>query len=173
VYKRQGTIRAFGYSSPSSAETFNLANEVISATQQERFDSCIFATACILTIEPETGIFQYTNAGHTLPVLCPQIEQMRTLPIGGLPFGVSQLGYTEIEESLEPGDRIFLCTDGLIEARRDNEMFGENRVMSCLHEYAKLKTDDVLEQMCKILYSWTGGKSQDDVAMILIERHSD
>ena len=68
-------------------------------------------------IDPLTGRFDYVTAGHPSPV---------KLPGGGVPFEVEGAGlpvgmlddaaYEDVTLTLEPGDRLYFYTDGVIEA---------------------------------------------------------
>ena len=60
------------------------------------------------------------------------------LEIGGLPFGLPQLADSEIaygagRVQLEPGDLLFIFTDGVVEAVNDRgEEFGEPRLVPAI-----------------------------------------
>jgi hypothetical protein len=90
-----------------------------------------FTTAVLGTLTMDSGILHYVNAGHPPPLLLrrgkvvARLDRGRRLPLG---LGASRLDVAE--ESLEPGDRLLLFTDGVTEARdRSGDMFGETRLI--------------------------------------------
>ena len=59
----------------------------------------------------------YVTAGHPAPVLLSDRATCRNLAVGGFPIGmVMQPEYKERTIDLNPGDRLFVYTDGLLEA---------------------------------------------------------
>jgi hypothetical protein len=78
-----------------------------------------FATAVHVLVDLETGDYQLTNAGHP-PVLVWSGETRRWVPdeVRGTALGV--VPEPEIQTStgtLEPGQALLLCTDGVVETR--------------------------------------------------------
>jgi sigma-B regulation protein RsbU (phosphoserine phosphatase) len=80
------------------------------------------------------GELVIANAGHLPPYLN---SQEVALP-GGLPLGVLPEGeYAETRLYLHPGDRIMMCSDGVVEARRaGGELFGFERVHNLSNQSA-------------------------------------
>ena len=75
------------------------------------------------------------NAGHNPPIIlraADQTDYLRTRP--GLVLGaMSGIKYRSQEVSLEPGDSIYLYTDGVTEQTdAHGELFGEERLLSTL-----------------------------------------
>ncbi|HEX8713657.1 MAG TPA: PP2C family protein-serine/threonine phosphatase [Terracidiphilus sp.] len=80
------------------------------------------------------GELVVANAGHLPPYLN---SQEVALP-GGLPLGVLEDGeYPETRLYLHPGDRILMCSDGVVEARGESgELFGFERVHNLSNQSA-------------------------------------
>jgi phosphoserine phosphatase RsbU/P len=77
----------------------------------------------------------FANAGHPRPILVSADGEAREVgPTGTILGFTSDVEYTTTELLLEPGDTLFLYTDGVTEARRDGELFGEERLMAILAE---------------------------------------
>ncbi|NIP90020.1 MAG: serine/threonine-protein phosphatase, partial [Gammaproteobacteria bacterium] len=78
----------------------------------------MFVTLLYAVLDPDTGTCTSTNAGHH-PALCVrrqgslEFAQPTGPPIGVLPDAT----WEESELRLEPGDTIFIYTDGIVEAR--------------------------------------------------------
>ena len=79
--------------------------------------------------------------------------------------------FTERTLLLEPGDRIFMYTDGVTEARNpQEEMFGEQRMTDALDTLKDLPGDELLVKMRECISSFAGGAQQfDDVTMLLLD----
>ena len=71
---------------------------------------------------------------------------------------------------LEPNDILVLYTDGVVEARRDGELFGDDRLLEVLDQY----DTDVAAGLPSTLFArvreFTGGRLPDDVAIVALSR---
>jgi phosphoserine phosphatase RsbU/P len=81
--------------------------------------------------DPETSRFQYVMAGHPAPVVVPAAGPPAPLDGGGLPIGmIEQATYADETVVLQPGDRLYFYTDGVIEALNASEQeFGFTRLV--------------------------------------------
>jgi len=99
-------------------------------------DADMFVTAWIGILDERTGLLRYVNAGHNPPyvhrVATGAIEPLEA--VSGLVLGgMKGLRYKTYETRLEPGDLLFLYTDGVTEAHNAfNELFGESRLEEVL-----------------------------------------
>lgn len=104
----------------------------------------MFVTFFIGIYDLNTGVLNYSNAGHDGPVIIENniVNKLEVIP--NLPLGVfSDFDYEEQETKLEKDALIFLYTDGLTEAMNFNkEEFGEVRMMEAIHSIVN-KNDDV------------------------------
>ena len=87
----------------------------------------------------------------------------------GLPLGVFERhGYSESELHLERGDLVFAHTDGLIEARREGEMYGTERLSQLV---AGLAGSHAAQELVRAVHEdvtgWADGISDDAVALAL------
>jgi len=68
-------------------------------------------------LNPITGAFSFTNAGHNYPLLLPSSGESRYLKQTNLPLGsLKNRSYKKDEVVLNPGDTLIICTDGILEA---------------------------------------------------------
>ena len=97
--------------------------------------SGIFMAACLLDIDPASRHIALWSGGVP-DVLIHSGDQVVRITSRHLPLGVVQtekLGCEPEIVSFSLGSRIYLYSDGLIEARNgNNEMFGDERIESCL-----------------------------------------
>jgi serine phosphatase RsbU (regulator of sigma subunit) len=69
---------------------------------------------------------------------------------------------------LEDGDLLFLYTDGVIEARKDGDLFGEDRLQNLVRRKganAQLLPGLVLDN----ILAFSADRLQDDVAILAVE----
>ena len=98
----------------------------------------IFITMLYCIIDTQEMTLEYTNAGHCEPLIIKGNDKS-ILTLGGaknLPLGVMpEREYTHEKISINPGDTVFLYTDGVIEARnRKSEQFGMERLCKTLQK---------------------------------------
>jgi sigma-B regulation protein RsbU (phosphoserine phosphatase) len=122
--------------------------------------------------DPERNRFSYVMAGHPSPVILPARGPAAPLPGAGLPIGMIEHATFEDEGViLEPGDRLYFYTDGVIEAlNASEEEFGPARLMTAieaLRDHPLRPTVDIIADM---IVDWSGGQLSDDVSLLAIER---
>ena len=114
------------------------------------------------------GRLRWANAGHSPPVLLgPDGE--RSLRATGVPLGVEEEPrYEEREDRFGPGDVLFAATDGLVEARRDGVLFGDERLLEILADHAlRLAPDELVAIVRREVESWTPDLDDDLVVLAL------
>ena len=116
----------------------------------------------------------YVNAGHEDPVIYQGAQKEYALCSEEHDFvlGINpDAQFTERTLHLSPGDKLFLYTDGVTEAKNEkDEMFGEERMVSGLNEYRSLSGEELLTGMRKRIADFAGEAAQfDDVTMLLME----
>jgi PAS domain S-box-containing protein len=128
-----------------------------------------FVTAFFGLLDPRTGEFRYASAGHPSPYLRRSSGEIQTLGDGSLPVGViPDITWDTDEAALQVGDTLLLYTDGVVEARRDREPFGEER----LERLVRRKNVSVAHLPRLILdqvLAFTGGNLIDDVALLAVQ----
>ena len=117
------------------------------------------------------GRLLWAGAGH-LPPIHVSGTCVRTLEPHGLPLGVERSpGYGESELELAPGDLVFAFTDGLVEARREQETYGTHRLAAIVGSLAQsLAPKDLVGAVHDEIADWSGGLGDDAVALALRRR---
>ena len=117
--------------SSSTAELIGKLNEKCC----ENNENCMFITLFYCVLNVETGKLTYTNAGHNPPLLCRKKGECSMLPLtAGVPLGISfPEDFSEGTVTLEPGDTLFIYTDGVTEAMNaSGEEYGEGRLQKAI-----------------------------------------
>jgi serine phosphatase RsbU (regulator of sigma subunit) len=129
-----------------------------------------FITLLYLTIDARTGELACASAGHPPPRLLRRGGKPEPLAVGGLALGIDgDQDYEEARIRLEPGDAIVLFTDGLLEARRDGELYGEARLDEALSAHADLSAQQLAYALLADCHAY-GGELGDDCAIVVLKK---
>ena len=116
------------------AEAVTEANRRICASNKAE----LFVTAWIGVLDPKNGALEYVNAGHNRPFLRRANGEIeKVMGKGGRFLGMFEdAAYRVNGVKLEPGDVIYLYTDGITEAMNSKgEQFGEARFCAAFSGY--------------------------------------
>lgn len=132
----------------------------------QRLGDNYLATCLYVVYDPLAGELRLANAGHIPPVLVRADSghgELLDLPTGA-PIGVGGVPFEEVRVRVEPGDRIVMCTDGLVELR--GEDIGVRLAVLCesaAHPAASM--DEACDTIIRALNPRGGRK--DDVALLM------
>lgn len=132
----------------------------------------MFVTAWLGVWTISSGRFICANAGHNPPLIRRPggaFEYLRLRP-GFVLAGMEEVRYRQYEERLEPGDEIFLYTDGVVEAAdAENRLFGEARLKAVLDEFPTGDPASLLHSVRESIWAFAGGAPQnDDITMVAL-----
>jgi serine phosphatase RsbU (regulator of sigma subunit) len=129
-----------------------------------------FVTMAYLIIDLPRGSVACAAAGHPTPRLVRPDGTVSTLPAGGLALGVEgDQEYDDVEEQFPPGAAVVLYTDGVLEARRTGEMYGEERLDALLARRAALPADELARAILADCREFAGGELDDDAAVVVLK----
>jgi hypothetical protein len=131
-----------------------------------------FTTAVLGILDVDTGLLRYINAGHPAPLLLRHGKVVTRLDRGRrLPLGLDDTRMEIAEEWLERGDRLLLFTDGVTEARRGRQLFGEARLIDLVrqHTTAGLPAPETLRRLCHAVLDHYDGPPADDATLVFVE----
>ena len=142
-------------------------------TLMQQFGDKSFVTAVLCELDLDSGRMRYVNAGHPFPLLLRRHQAVRELTGGRrLPFGLSGGEPVPGEEVLEPGDRLLLYTDGVVEARNTaGEVFGVERLVDFTERAAQADTPapETLRGLAHRVAAFQQGPPRDDATLMLLE----
>lgn len=128
------TIHAYAQNNVAVADIFTNANYQLC----EGNDAGLFVTAWMGFLNLKTGELKYANAGHNHPLIRRKNGTFEYLkgPAGLVLGGMEGIAYKEQQLTMEPGDELFLYTDGVVEAtNKDEELYGDDRLRDCLNAH--------------------------------------
>jgi sigma-B regulation protein RsbU (phosphoserine phosphatase) len=122
--------------------------------------------------DPAHSRFGYVMAGHPAPIALPRSGPAAPLQGRGLPIGmIADATFDDEAVILEPGDRLYFYTDGVIEALNASEQeFGHVRLLAEIERLRCRPLRDGLDVIAEAIVSWSGGHLGDDVSLLAIER---
>jgi len=167
MMRAKAILRAAVFESPHSISTaVRYANENLA----ENNEAEMFVTAWIGVYDRTKGEIAYVNAGHNPPLIRRadgSVEWLRSK--NGLPLAaVGGILYSSSRVTLNPGDSLFLYTDGVTEAANtDLEMYGEARLEKILAQSA----GNCAQAVAADIAAFTAGAEQsDDLTMLVFDR---
>ena len=133
----------------------------------------MFVTVWLGILEISTGKLTAANAGHEFPAICKKggsfelYKDTHGFVVGGME-GVHYKGY---DLQLNPGDKLFVYTDGVPEATDGSgEMFGTDRMIETLSSCTDNTPKEILQGVRNAVDSFVGDAEQfDDLTMMCLE----
>lgn len=133
----------------------------------------MFITVFCAILDTQTGEVRYTNGGHNPPVIMKKTGEVRYLDCSGdLVVGImGGMPYSSRRLLLEPGERIFLYTDGVTEAMNaSDEIFTNERLLEVLSLCADRPVAEIVSCVGDAVNEFCQGTPQyDDITMVVLQ----
>ncbi len=159
------TFRSLARRYPEPGAFLAAVNEVV----LEEVELGKFVTMIYMKVDPARTELACASAGHPRPRLLRADGAVESLPVGGLALGiVGSQHYEEIRIPYAPGDAVVLYTDGVIEARRERELYGTPRLDDFLRRNSRLGARDLADAVLADCRRFAGGPLLDDCAVVVV-----
>ena len=161
------SIRAAAVREQSPARVLHLLNEtIVDQVADNRFLTMAYVR---LRSEGDSAHLTVACGGHPAPVIVRAsggIEQVRApgMIVGSLP----NAEFSEESVVLGPGDAIVLYTDGVIEARCEEEIFGEQRLLDLLADCPGQDARAIANTVRQAVGDFLPGLPRDDMAILVM-----
>jgi serine phosphatase RsbU (regulator of sigma subunit) len=160
-------FRSLAREHPEPGDFLAFANDVV----VDEIAPGKFITMAYMTIDGVHGDVRCASAGHPPPRLILPDGTVRGLEASGLVLGIdSGQHYEEVHADLPSGSVIVVYTDGVIEARRDGELYGVERLDALLAKRRELPARELAVAVTEDCRAFAGGELGDDVAVVVIRR---
>ena len=151
---------------PDPAELLAQANEVALG----ELAGGTFVTMACLTVDPVTGAVRAASAGHPAARVVAAGGELSLVAPRGLALGIeANQRYAAVETTLEHGAALCVFTDGLVEARREGDQYGEERLHAALSSGSELSAQALAEHVVADARAFAG-EPGDDYAVVVIRR---
>ena len=134
----------------------------------------MFVTLIVGIIDLRSGSMTYCNAGHNPPLLIhPSGDTMFLHEIHGIPLGIfDHVDYSSGTVQLSEGDLLFLYTDGVTEAiREDDAFYGEERMIELIRNNHTHSPSGLITLLKQDVQEWMKGVEQaDDITLLAVKK---
>ncbi len=158
-------LRAWSVRDPSPAQALRGLDDGLRAADTEHF-----CTAVVLRLRPVPGGWscRFAVGGHGLPLLSgPGGPPVEVGTPGSLVGALDEPEFHDSELVLEPGQLLVLCTDGVDEARRDREFFGEHRIAAVVEEHLG-GPSGLVDALLRAVLDFQDDSPRDDIAIVAL-----
>jgi sigma-B regulation protein RsbU (phosphoserine phosphatase) len=162
-------IRAAAFSRDDPGTTLTRVNELLLSDSR----SDLFVTAWFGVWDPETGVIEYSSAGHNPPLVIHADGHSEELKSKGIALGVIETVTLEKKQkTLGPGDVLVAYTDGATEARRsDDTEFGMIGLQSTVTSVRQHSAIAIIDRIVQAIDTFTAGEAQfDDQTLVVLKR---
>lgn len=161
-------IKAIGTRGVKSDECLSTANDLLC---QESVNS-MFVTVFYGIIDLESGVMDYTNAGHNPPYIVHKDGAVELVPsVGNLVLGAFEgIPYRSGRITFVPGDLLYTFTDGVTEAENPTKaLYGETRLVECLSRQGGVPAREVIDAVSRDVHAFVADAQQsDDITQMAI-----
>ena len=144
----------------------------VNAQLCENNEAGMFVTAWMGILDLQTGLVRYANAGHNPPVVRRKdgIYEYLKGKVNFVLAGMEGVRYKEQQLQLQPGDEIYLYTDGVTETHDSNkQLFGEARLLDSLNATRGMTVDAICKKVKDDVDAFQGEADQfDDITMLCV-----
>ena len=142
------------------------ANDVVC----EEIEPGKFVTLVYAVIDPVTRELACGSAGHPPARIVLPSGRVTPLGVSGLPLGIEpDQEYPSERVELEPGSVVVLYTDGVVEARSEGELYGEERLDRLLARNHHLSAQELASAILADCRRYSGGDLADDCAIVCLK----
>ena len=160
-------FRSLAREHPEPGDFLASANDVV----VDEIATGKFITMAYLAVDGVNGKVSCASAGHPAPRLVLPDGAVRGLEASGLVLGIDAAQtYEAVHADLPPDSVLVVYTDGVIEARRDGELYGVERLDALLAANRALDPRELAVVVTESCRSFAGGDLGDDVAVVVIRR---
>lgn len=148
------------------SDTLRLTNEKL----YNENDAGMFVTVWIGIIDLRTGEMKFSSAGHNPAIVIRNgtTPEMLDCKVGVVVAAIDDVVYKQYETKLNPGDYLYLYTDGVTEATDKNEvLFGDDRLLDAVKDVTENDCEAVCTKVLAKINDFVDQAPQfDDITML-------
>ena len=164
------TVRAIALHDREPRRILRGVHAVLS--REERLDERFCTLACGI-LRPQTGRGQVrltvACAGHPPPLILRADGRLEEADCPGTLLGLlEEVALRQDVVLLGPGDVVVLYTDGVVEARRGGDVFGEERLKALLAGIGAATASAIAARIVEAVRSFGPAEPRDDLALLVL-----
>nr|WP_246837162.1 SpoIIE family protein phosphatase [Leptospira levettii] len=130
-----------------------------------------FITACCALVDTRENTIIFSTAGHPNPILYNKIRKsFEFMNIKGPIIGWKEsFTFTEWKHQIQKGDRYFFFTDGVTEARAENKLFGEGKILDLLEKGKNKDIKSLSQEIVVQITKYSDAELKDDVTFFFVD----
>jgi phosphoserine phosphatase RsbU/P len=163
------TVAAAAFREETPSAVLGVLNDVILREGTERFCTVAYGRLDPPTNGERRWTLTASSGGHPLPLVLRTSGDVETVACQGTLLGVvpaPQL--TDCTVELGPGDAVLFYTDGVIEARGGDTVFGPERLLKLWRDCKGLEAQDCSQMIEQAVIDFEGDSPRDDVALLVV-----
>ena len=132
-----------------------------------------FITLFIASLDTNTGILNYINAGHNPPLVGRADGTVEQLASGGFPLGIMPMAEYDVGQlELQSGEALVIYSDGVSEAvNYKDEEFGMERLTEVIRKNLKTSASGLRDKVESALSDFTQTTpANDDITLVIVKR---
>jgi sigma-B regulation protein RsbU (phosphoserine phosphatase) len=161
------TVRAVATEAESPADVLRKLNSSLLSHGEERFCTAVYAG---IECGPGGGpLLTVSLGGHPAPLLATPSGEVRPIGRPGDLLGLlDDVVLADEAVELRSGDAVLFFTDGVSEARRGREFFGEDRLAALLSDVRAHAADAITGRIVDRVLGFQDGVPRDDIALVTL-----
>ncbi|MGI8774847.1 MAG: PP2C family protein-serine/threonine phosphatase [Actinomycetota bacterium] len=159
------TLRAAAMRSRRPSSILSVLNEAIVRQFPDEF-----CTVAYCRLRKRDGVVTLTASvgGHPPPLVVSSTGDVRAMADPGLIVGAFEGWHGKDRRTrLSPGDTLIIYSDGVTEARREDDLFGEERLLTWLKQTARASVEEVAQGLAAAAEEHHLGSASDDIAILV------
>ncbi|MFH1372575.1 MAG: SpoIIE family protein phosphatase [bacterium] len=133
-----------------------------------------FATLFVAIVNPQGDTLSFVNAGHNPPLLISRDGTLKYLQASGTMIGAFGQGdWAEETVPMAPEDLLFVFTDGVTEAERGDDLYGDERTEQLVTSLRHLSPAEITVRLLQDIKTFVKDSPRsDDITMLLVKRET-
>ena len=162
------SVRTAALAARKPSRILGTLNEAVLREEgDERYCTVTFVRLRTLSDGAEVTV---ASGGHPLPMVLRADGGAVEVGRWGTAIGLfPDTSLSDTTTALHPGDTLLLYTDGVVEARRGDELFGTERLARTLEEIGPVSADALVRRVEEAVIEFSDGDLRDDLALLAVQ----